>query len=359
MPTTFAVPDGRTAMAATLWTGTQAARTIDNSVNGVSFQPDLIWTKSRSAVESHRLSDSVRGGNGTVLYELNSNETAAEGTDTDVSGFATNGFTIRAGSNSPNVTGRTYVGWQWKANGTAVTNTAGSITSSVSANTTAGFSIATYTGNAVDGATVGHGLGVAPKMVITGGRNPGNNWRVFHASLPASNNLYLNAVNAQDNITSTAGGGIGTSPTSTTFSLVTGAGGNPNNVNGNGYTFVAYCFAEIAGYSKLGSYTGNGSTDGPFVYTGFRPRFILLKCSSNSTSSTVWTIFDTSRSPYNASVNELYPNSSAAEGVDSNGIDILSNGFKPRRNSEYANLSGWTYIYYAVAENPFAYANAR
>ena len=145
-----------------------------------------------------------------------------------------------------------------------------------------------------------------------------------------------------------------TAPTASVFSVGTSNGSNESSQN-----YVAYCFAAIRGFSAFGSYTGNGSTDGPFIYTGFRPRFILTKCSSNSTASTVWTIWDTSRNTYNASVNQLYPNSSDAEGVDSSGIDILSNGFKPKRNSEYANFSGWTYVYAAFAENPFSIARAR
>jgi len=352
MPTTYAVPDGRTAMAATLWTGNQAARTIDNSVNGVSFQPDLIWTKSRSDVESHRLSDSVRGGNGTVLYELNSNETAAEGTDTDVSGFATNGFTIRAGSNSPNVTGRTYVGWQWKANGTAVTNTAGSVTSNVSANTTAGFSVVTASLSGTSPATIGHGLGVAPKFIIGKVRNNSTNWYVYSSNFSASDYLILNNTDAK----ATSSNIWDVAPTSTVFTV-----GNPQNGWNGGtsgsYNYIFYCWAEIAGYSKFGSYTGTGST--AFIYTGFRPAFVLVR---RTNSAAGWGMIDSSRNPYNSANIYLNANSSSADGVGTAGsqyVDLLSNGFRCLDNSGGFNASGDTYIYIAFAENPFKYANAR
>jgi hypothetical protein len=189
-------------------------------------------------------------------------------------------------------------------------------------------------------------------MVIVKNRSAGStNWCVYHVSV---GNQYATLLNSTATPFSNSNYWNNTTPTSTVFSL-----GNGTDTNGNTNNLVAYCFAPIAGYSAFGSYTGNGSTDGTFVYTGFRPRFIMLKASSFSTASTVWTLFDTSRSPYNASVNELYANSSVAEGIDSSGIDILSNGFKPRRNSDYANSSGQTYIYMAFCESPFKFSNAR
>jgi hypothetical protein len=236
--------------------------------------------------------------------------------------------------------------------GTNVSNTDGTITSTVSANTMAGFSVVTYTGTNT-AATVGHGLGVAPSMIIVKQRNSAvENWLTYHSSLtnPTTSYLYLNSTAAQATTASYWNGG----PTSSVFGI-----GAYSGINASAGTYVAYVFAAVAGYSAFGSYTGNGSTDGPFVYLGFRPRFIMLKCSSNSTGSTVWAMWDTSRSPYNASVNELYANLNSVESVDASGIDILSNGFKPKRNSEYANTSGWTYIYMAFAENPFKYSNAR
>ena len=327
------------------WTGDQAARTITNSG---AFQPDLIWTKSRSDAESHRLHDAVRGGNGSVLYELNSNETAAEGTDTLVSGVASNGFTIASGTNSPNITGRTYVGWQWKAGGSAVSNTNGSITSSVSAGATQGFSVVTYTGTGSN-ATVGHGLGVAPKMLILKQRNAVDYWPVYHASLANTEYVLLNSTNGKSPATTYWNS---TSPTSTVFSL-----GTDNRPNGNGTTMVAYCFAEVAGYSKFGSYTGNGSADGAFVFTGFRPRFVMVK---RTDSTGEWGMWDTGRNTYNASTSRLSAQSSAAElNQAATTIDVLSNGFKIRTADTDSNGSGATYIYAAFAESPFRYSLAR
>ena len=342
------IRNGAQYMAATTYTGTGATQVVTNTVNGTAMQPDFLWQKSRSAARDHRLIDTVRGIANTICSDL----TQAEYSGSILSSVNSNGFTLNTADQGNN-SAETYVAWQWKAGSTAVTNTSGTISSQVSANPTAGFSIVTYTGTGAN-ATVGHGLGVAPSFIILKERSAVSFWMIAldSSGFTWSSDYYQFDSGAK--YTNAAGTIFRQAPTSTVFSA-----GTNSNINANANTFVAYCFAAVAGYSAFGSYTGNGSTDGPFVYTGFRPRFILIKCSSNSTSSTVWTIFDTSRSPYNASVNELYPNSSAAEGVDSSGIDILSNGFKPKRNSEYANLSGWTYIYYAVAENPFKYSNAR
>lgn len=308
-----------------LWTGDQAARTITNSG---SFQPDLIWTKSRSDAESHRLHDAVRGGNGSVLYELNSNLTEAEGTDTLVSGFATNGFTIASGANTPNITGRTYVGWQWKESPSA------------------GFDIVTYTGNGVGGRTISHSLGVVPKLYILKRRDAGGyNWIVQTTVIDGSlDYLFLNTTSAK-------GDSGDTPPTSSVFSV----SGNAD-VNANGGTYVAYLFAEVAGFSKFGSYTGNGSADGPFVFCGFRPRWVMIKVASGTVGD--WEIHDTSRDIYNVTTNRLWANSSNAE---STGLlwDIASNGFKLRDTSSNTNASGATYIFAAFAENPFKNSLAR
>lgn len=342
------IPNGAVYMAATTYTGTGATQSIANTVNGTNFQPDWVWVKGRSGATDHAWYDVLRG----TTKQLESNTTTAETTEaTGLTAFGSTGFTVGALAQM-NTSAATYVAWQWKANGAGVSNTSGTITSTVSANTTAGFAVVTYTGTG-SAATIGHGLGVAPSMMITKNRTSGAQaWHCYHASLGNSAVIFLNTTAAQS--TGSADWWNNTTPTSSVFSVGTGGA-----TNGNTQAIVAYCFAAVAGFSAFGSYTGNGSTDGPFVYTGFRPRFVMVKCSSNSTSSTVWAMWDTSRSPYNASVNELYANLSAAEGVDSSGIDILSNGFKPKRNSEYANLSGWTYIYMAFAENPFKYSNAR
>ena len=356
------IANGAQYMAATTWTGDGTSpRTLTNGGNntlGTTFAPDFVWIKSRSLSIGHTLYDVVRGaGSAKALY---SNSTEAEGgtggsTASSQYGYIStlnsDGFSVSSGSvnnNYVNSNGNTYVGWQWKGGGTAVTNNSGTISSQVSANTSAGFSIITYTAQSSGTGTVGHGLGVAPDLIITKPRANAYGWTSYHSALGNTKYIELNTTSAATTLSTVWNN---TNPTSTVFTSGSAFAGNG--------TYVAYCFAAVRGYSAFGSYTGNGSTDGPFIYTGFRPRFVLTKCSSNSTSSTVWTIWDTSRNTYNASVNELYPNLSNAELVDSSGIDILSNGFKPKRNSEYANLSGWTYIYAAFAENPFNYSRAR
>jgi hypothetical protein len=341
------IPTGADYMNVALQTGTGAAADIPMP-NGMA--PDFIWLKSRSTGSTNNVTTNRLVSNGNTLF---TNTTGAEIVNPELY-FSGNNAGMQPFSSDAGQSGQTYVLWGWKAGGgTGVSNTSGTITSTVSANTTAGFSVVTYTGSGAN-ATVGHGLGVVPSMMIFKNRTSVYNWAVYHASIPNASTTTLELNNTDAATGGNATTFNSTAPTSSVFSL-----GTNDRVNRGTNTFVAYVFAAIAGYSAMGSYTGNGSTDGPFVYTGFRPRFILIKCSSNSTGSTVWTIFDTRRSPYNASVNQLYANLSAAEDVDSDGIDILSNGFKPKRNSEYANLNGWTYIYAAFAENPFKYANAR
>jgi hypothetical protein len=328
---------------ATLWDGNSTdARVITTNVGTVDFA----WVKKRNGADDHRLANTVTGGN----RHLQSNTTAVESTGTTViQAFSGSTFTLGT-DNSVNATGGTYVGWTWKANGTpAVTNTAGSITSQVSAGANQGFSIVTYTGTGAN-ATVGHGLGVAPKMIITKPRNSADNWISWHTSLGATGYIYLNNTNA-----SATGAAVwnSTLPSSTVFSI-----GTSSNINSSGQTQVAYCFSEVAGFSKFGSYTGNGSTDGPFVFCGFRPRFVLVKQSSSSGNN--WVIYDTARDTYNECDSILYPNLANAEfsGTTVN-LDILSNGFKPRDNWGGNNQSGSTYIYAAFAENPFKNALAR
>jgi hypothetical protein len=245
-----------------------------------------------------------------------------------------------------NASGNTYVAWTWDAGSSTVTNTQGSITSSVRANATAGFSVVTYTGTG-SGATVGHGLGVAPQMVIVKSRTVSNtNWVIYHISLGGTNKvIVLNSTDAPQTITNYWGSAA---PTSTVFGVANGAF---DNNNGN---LVAYCFAPVVGYSSFGSYTGNGSSDGPFVYTGFRPKYLLLK----STGTGDWVINDTTRDAYNVSGYNLYAQASDAEGFNAR-LDILSNGFKLRSTFASSNSSGQTYIYAAFAESPFNYARAR
>ena len=342
MPTTYAIPDGRTVMAATTYTGTTASLAVSNAVNGVSFQPDFVWAKDRTANQQHMLFDSIRG----VYNFLTSNTTAAEGNNNQtLTGFNSNGFQLGTNGTINNTVAN--VAWQWKAGGTSASNTNGSITSTVSAGATQGFSVVTYTGNSTAGATVGHGLGVTPSMIIVKPRTTVDDWLVYHTSTGASQYLVLNSTAASGSAASYWG-----TPNSTTFGL---SGGGNNRSSG----MVAYCFAAVAGYSNAFSYTGNGSTDGPFQYLGFRPRWIMIKRSSSTGS---WEILDTSRNPYNDTNLTLEADLSAAESTGAGGnwgFDILSNGFKIRGINSEINTSGQTYIGFAVAENPFKFANAR
>jgi hypothetical protein len=352
------VPVGAQYFAATLWTGDGASsRSFTNTVNGFSLQPDFVWVKSRNASVSHSLNDSVRGFG--TSQNLQSNTTGAEGSggiNGAVSAVSSNGFSIIAGAtDTANVNNNTvtYVGWQWRAsNASAVTNTSGTISSQVSANQTAGFSIVTYTGTGVAGATVGHGLGVAPRFIIIKNRSAAWSWITGSSSYTswafAQN---LNSTIAQTNAPTAFNS---TAPTSSVFSI-----GTAVEVNASGNLIVAYCWTPVPGYSAFGSYTGNGSTDGPFVYLGFRPRYVLIKGSSFVSN---WFVIDTSRSAYNVSLDALRPNLSGAEvssPTTTYSIDILSNGFKLRTNAADSNTSSATFIYAAFAENPFKNALAR
>ncbi len=302
----------------------------------------MVWVKRRDAVASHNLVDAVRGAS-KILY---SDATTAEITDSnDINAFNSNGWTMGLNTDV-NASGGTYVGWTWRGANATVSNTAGTITSTVSANTTAGFSIVTFTSQASGSSTIGHGLGVAPRMVIWKSRTDSTAWVLYHADLGADKYLNLNNTNASVTAVNVWNN---TAPTSTVFS--TGSDlANYGNI-------VAYCFAQVAGYSAFGSYTGNGSSDGTFIFTGFRPKFVMFK---RTDSAGDWNIRDTSRSTYNVVGEALYPNLSFAEYSGSETyVDLLSNGIKFRGNWASSNASGATYIYYAVAENPFKYSNAR
>ena len=341
MATTFAVPDGRVAMAATLYTGNGSTNTISNAINAVGMQPDFLWTKKRSGTSDNYLQDSVRGVNKALYSDLTDAETAITTTTTTLN---TTGFAFNGGESGLNANAFTYIGWQWKAGGTAVSNTAGTITSSVSANTTAGFSVVTYTGNGSASATVGHGLGVAPSLIIVKNRSAaGPSWAVYHVSIPTQY-IVLNITDAAQ-----AGGWISSTTTTISYSSLSTWTGTASA------TYVAYCWAPVAGYSAFGSYTGNGSADGPFIYTGFRPRWLMIKRTDTAES---WRIFDTSRDVANVESLNLRPNSFAAETTQI-ALDGLSNGFKIRTLDVDYNASGGTYIYAAFAENPLKYANAR
>lgn len=340
------IANGALYMAASIYTGTGANLSITNTVNNVSFQPDLVWIKSRSNALDHKLTDSVRG----TTKALISNTTGAETTDTTgLTAFNSNGFTVGTGTQYNANASVTYVGWQWNAGGSTVTNTSGSISAQVRASTTAGFSVVTYTGTGAN-ATVGHGLGVAPRMIIFRARSIVENWPTWHTNLTsAAYVLTLNTTNAQASVPQVMNS---TAPTSSVFSVGTSTGSN-----GSGTTYVAYCFAPIAGYSAFGSYTGNGSADGPFVFCGFRPRFFMTKRINGVGDN--WHIHDTSRSTYNIAYADLRPNTVDAENTTSYPMDILSNGIKWRQGGSDGNESGADYIFAAFAENPFKYSLAR
>jgi hypothetical protein len=320
-----------------LWTGNSTARDITTG-----HATDFAWLKVRDTTGDHFLFDIIRGTNNYVR----SNLTSAEGTLANtLTAFNSDGFSLGT-ANAVNASGETQVGWSWKANGAGVSNTAGSISSTVSANTTSGFSIVSYTGNGTSSATVGHGLGVAPKMTIIKQRNSSNGWNVWtfanNAGDPDSfGELNSTAAWYQDQ------GGDGPYTTQPTSSLLTLTA--YGQVNGNTNTYIAYCFAEKKGFSKFGSYTGNGSADGTFVYTGFKPAFVMLK-RTNDTAH--WQMQDSKRIGFNPENERLYASDSAAEQTI-NFIDLLSNGFKCITTDAGANGSGDNFIYMAFAENPF------
>jgi hypothetical protein len=316
-----------------LYTGTGAS----NSVTGVGFQSDLLWFKNRSSALNHILFDSVRGID--KYFYVNLNE--AEGTSaTILTAVGSDGFTVGANDNV-NENTKGIVSWNWLANGAGVSNTAGTISSTVSANTTSGFSIVSYTGTGSN-ATVGHGLGVAPKMVIVKGRSYIGDWKVYNSNVGATFQGFLNGTEAFQGSSPTIWNS--TAPTSTVFSIGTNSG-----VNTSGGTIIAYCFAEVKGFSKFGSYTGNGSADGTFMYTGFKPAFVMLK-RTNDTAH--WQMQDSKRIGFNPENERLYASDSAAEQTI-NFIDLLSNGFKCITTDAGANGSGDNFIYMAFAENPF------
>jgi hypothetical protein len=341
---TPAIADPGDYFKTVLYTG---SGTYPRNIVGVGFTPDLVWVKNRNNTDFHRVYDSVRGAKKAIY----TNATTAEQTDNLIS-FDLDGFTFDTDSygGGINDSGEGHVAWCWRAGGAAVSNTDGSITSQVSANQTAGFSIVSYTGNATSGATVGHGLAKTPKMVIVKERTPtANNWPVYHASLGNTKAIYLDLPN--DAGGTFTGAWNNTTPTSSLITL-----GNSNETNRSGSSFIAYCWAEIEGFSKFGSYTGNGSTDGPFVYCGFKPAFLLTKCTS--TANGHWILWDSSRTPTNLATTALTPNNSWADttGFD---VDLLSNGFKQRDTETSLNLDGETYIFAAFAESPFQTANSK
>ena len=345
MPTTYAIPDGRKHFDVQLSTPVAGGMTF----SGMLFKPDFLWRKARNNAESHYVADSNRGTTVFLSPNLTTAELGYQGSDGSLT-FNADGYTITDSNYNSGefyFNGRIYVDWLWKAGGTAVSNNAGSITSQVSANPTAGFSVVTWTGTNAN-ATIGHGLGVAPAMYITKQRSATGNWFVYHQSIGATKGLFLDLTNAATtNIYFN-----NTAPTSTVFSIGSSVGG----LNASGVTQVTYCFAPVAGYSAFGSFVGGGATaDNTFIYLGFRPRYFMFKRTGSAGD---WVILDSSRSPYNQGAAYLYANASNAEATNAYQFDFLSNGVK-FRDSAGNIASGGTYIYMAFAENPFKYSSAR
>ena len=326
-----------------LYTGNGSTQNITNNANAGNFKPDYIWTKARGDNGSHTNQDSNRGAGKQFYPNLTYQEENVQG----VSAFLTNGFSLGSNGTS-NANNVTHVAWQWKCNGgTTASNSDGTITSTVQANTTAGFSIITYTGTGSVG-TIGHGLGVAPKMLIVKNRTTALDWAIYHKDL--TDDGYVVAFNNTD---AQADSGTNrwnhTAPTSSVIHIGAGQQTNQNTNN-----MVCYAFAPIQGYSKFGSYVGNGHVRGPFIYTGFKPAFLIVKNITNSGYD--WAMTDNKRSPVNEVDKYLWPNSTGSE-YSGSGInldmDYLSNGIKLRTSRSETNHNGATFIYMAFAENPF------
>ena len=329
------------------YTGTSATNS-----RTVGFQPDFFWFKNRGG-NYHVLGDSIRG----ITKFLYSNDTSAEVTNTTViSSLDSTGYTLGNNSNAServNSSPDSMVAWNWLAGGTAVSNTSGTITSTVSANTTSGFSIVSYTGTGSN-ATIGHGLGVAPAMVIIKDRDTSVNWSVNNQPLNASLGDYTRYLTLD--ATSAVSGAGNTQYQNSAFTSTVFNVGTNTTTNNNTKNFIAYCFASIKSFSKIGIYTGNGSTDGTFIYTGFKPAYIMTKRSDTAGSG--WVLLDNKRNAFNPENARMEANSSGAEATDINLCDFISNGFKFRDTNSIVNASGGTYIYMAFADSPFVSSKA-
>jgi|TARA_A100001391_G_scaffold85430_2_gene55899 hypothetical protein len=323
-----------------LWTGDGNS---SRSITGVGFAPDMVWWKGRTTTFDHRLIDTLRSGTYPKLLYPNLNILESEDVN-NAESIDSDGFTIGSG-NAVNQSGQTYVAWNWKAGGTGSSNTDGSITSTVSANTTAGFSIVSYTGTGSAG-TVGHGLSSAPSIIIIKVlTNTANDWVVYHQATGNNQSTFLNANNA---VFSNAFIN-NTTPTSSVFSV-----DGSNYSSGSSRNYIAYCFAEKKGYSKFGSYRGNGGSQN-FIYTGFKPAWIIGKRTDVTNN---WYMFDNKRNTFNVTDAKLRADQSSAENVNSGKtIDIISNGVNIRSSDEEFNASGGTYIFMAFAESPFVNSN--
>jgi len=337
------------------WSGNNAS---PRSFSGLNFSPDFVWIKCKSDAAGHALYDTVRG----VGNSLESNITGAEVNNSQfgyLSAFNSDGFTALTGTypgyefGAINMTGRTYVGWCWDAGTSTVSNTQGSITSQVRANATAGLSVVSFTGNGVQGATIGHGCGTAPEFIILKKRTGVADWEIYHSALGAGKGIEFTTGAAF-----TSNAYWPSTPTSSVISL-----GNNSGINASGADFIVYAFSPVVGYSNFGSYVGNGLADGPFVYTGFRPKWVMIKPlysydgGGSTVASTAWYIYDSVRGTYNANGAILGANNAYAEENNATDIDFLSNGFKLRNTRAINTTSGA--IYAAFAEMPFNYSRAR
>jgi len=336
-----AIKDGSAHFQTALHTGTGSALTINQSGNS-TFTSDFVWTKGRSGATNHVLSNIISG---TGKY-LSSNATTAETTDAQALTAFGSGSISYGTLAAANTSAATYADWMWKGGSTGVSNTSGSITSTVSVNTTAGFSVVKWTGTGAN-ATVGHGLGSVPKLILIKNAGTGQAWGVYHVSVGNTSLLHLNSSAAPDASSTYL---QNTTPTSSVFSV-----GSDASVNQSTYTMVAYCWAEVASFSSIGAYTGNGSAEGPFIYTGFKPAFVMFKCSSNA--PTGWGMIDGGRDPDNPVNSLLQPNDSNVEGTTDN-WDFTATGFKVRTTWLAANGSGYTVTYIAFASNPFGGSGA-
>jgi len=314
-----------------LYTGTGAS----NSITGVGFQPDWTWIKNRSITANHHLFDVIRGATKYIL----TNSSNAEATDAQqLQSFDSDGFTVGTNGNV-NGSGNNIVAWNWLASNTTASNTVGDINSTVSVNITSGFSIVSWTGNGTAGATIGHSLGTTPSMIITKSRSAGGGWYTYHKSEGATKFLQLNNTDASSTNSTVWNN---TEPTSSVFSTGTAFD--------NGTTYIAYCFAEKKGFSKFGSYVGNGNADGSYIHLGFKPAFVIIKPSSYANS---WLILDNKRNTFNPTNTRLEADGSGADYSGLDYADFLSNGFKIRTSNAHPNNSGGTLIYMAFAESPF------
>ena len=340
------IDDPSAYFQALTYTGNGTTTNNVTNTGNSNLQPDFVWIKDRSVARDHVVTDSSRDGgvaSGTnLVLTPNTNEAEASSTGFGIN-YATNGINFDASWNKVNGSGETYVAWQWKVNGgTTASNSDGSKTATVQANQDAGFSIVTYAGSG-SASTVGHGLADTPDVIIFKNRSAANVWATYHQGLGNNYKLELNSTNAQDSDGSFMNG---TLPTSSVFTV-----GASVNTNGSGSNYVAYCFAEKQGYSKFGSYVGNGNANGTFVYTGFKPAFVMIKNIDNSAGQ--WYMYDNKRDESNVMEQALQAQGSNAEITTSNKLDFVSNGIKHRGSNVTTNQSGSTHIYMAFAENPF------